>query len=100
THVNHPLGLLSQSAFRARSLSRQPMLGWAGGQRTYGITTPQDPVGPGALTWLRGLDSQNATRRRRRTGLTSFDGDLPCRDDAPGLGSDSRRESTTLRMPA
>jgi hypothetical protein len=29
--------LLSQSALRARSLSRQPISGWAGGQRTYGI---------------------------------------------------------------
>ena len=33
----HRLGLLSQSAWRARSLSRQPISGWAGGQRTYGI---------------------------------------------------------------
>src|ERR1044071_3811078 len=36
-HVYHRLGLLSQSALRARSLSRQPISGWAGGQRTYGI---------------------------------------------------------------
>jgi putative ABC transport system substrate-binding protein len=35
--VYHRLGLLSQSALRARSLSRQPSSGWAGGQRTYGI---------------------------------------------------------------
>ena len=31
-------GLLSQSAL-AGSLSSQPIPGWAGGQRTYGITT-------------------------------------------------------------
>ena len=32
----HRLGLLSQSALRARSPSRQPISGWAGSQRTYG----------------------------------------------------------------
>jgi hypothetical protein len=36
-HVYHRLGLLSQSALRARSLRCQPIPGWAGGQRTYGI---------------------------------------------------------------
>jgi ABC transporter substrate binding protein len=36
-HVYHLLGLLSQSALPARSLRCQPIPGWAGGQRTYGI---------------------------------------------------------------
>jgi hypothetical protein len=36
-HVYHRLGLLSQSALPARSLRCQPIPGWAGGQRTYGI---------------------------------------------------------------
>jgi hypothetical protein len=35
--VYHRLGLLSQSALPARSLRCQPIPGWAGGQRTYGI---------------------------------------------------------------
>jgi hypothetical protein len=42
-HVYHSRGLLSQSVL-AGSLSSQPIPGWAGGQRTYGITTGLCPA--------------------------------------------------------
>ena len=37
------------------------------------------------LPWLRGLDLQNATGCKRRTGSTLFDGDLRTSRDRPGL---------------